>query len=158
MEESVLVLCYGNPAREDDGLGPAFAELLEARALHKVTVEANYQLLVEDAVPVSQSSLVIFVDAAAAGKEPFEFGRIEPGDAGGYMAHSVGPAQLLSLARETLGRSPEAYLLAIRGYSFQMFREGLTSSASNNMREAVDFLTEYLRSRTVEASMMRRQR
>ncbi len=157
-EKPVLVLCCGNPAREDDGLGPALAELLESRPMQGVTVESNYQLLVEDAVAVSEASLVVFADAAAAGKEPFEFGRVEPGDTGGYMAHSVGPAQLLSLANETLGGSPEAFLLGIRGYSFEMFREGLTPRASENLRQAVDFLIGFLRSRIDEGSLTRRQR
>jgi hydrogenase maturation protease len=149
-EQTVLVLCYGNPAREDDGLGPAVAELLASSPVAGARVESNYQLLVEDAVAVSEASLVVFVDAAAAGPEPFEFRTIEPGETGGYMAHSIGPAQLLGLARELFGRSPAAYLLAIRGYSFEMFHEGLSRQASENLSRATEYLREFVRARVVE--------
>ena len=45
-ETRVLLLCYGNPGRLDDGLGPAFGEVLERESLPGVTVDLDYQLTV----------------------------------------------------------------------------------------------------------------
>ena len=45
----VLVIGYGNPGRQDDGLGAAVIERLEALGLEGVTVDADYQLNIEDA-------------------------------------------------------------------------------------------------------------
>ncbi|HUW42285.1 MAG TPA: hydrogenase maturation protease [Rectinemataceae bacterium] len=140
-----LVLCFGNPAREDDGLGPAVADYLEKLELEAVAVESDYQLRVEDALAVAESALVVFVDAAAAGEEPFAFSRLEPRPGLDYTTHSLGPAQLLGLAEEVFGRSPESYLLAIRGYSFDLFEEGLTERAQVNLEAASGFLADFLR-------------
>jgi hypothetical protein len=63
-EGLILVIGYGNPGRHDDGLGPAFAELVEKLDLDHVTVEAGYQLTVEDAAIISEHDVVVFVDAA----------------------------------------------------------------------------------------------
>ena len=140
-----LVLCFGNPAREDDGLGPAVAERLEKLKLESVAVESDYQLRVEDAPAVAESALLVFVDAAAAGEEPFSFSRVTPRPGLDYTTHSLGPGQLLGLAEEVFGRSPESYLLAIRGYSFDLFEEGLTERAQVNLEAASDFLADFLR-------------
>lgn len=139
-----LVLCFGNPARQDDGLGPAVAERLERLGIEGVQVESNYQLCVEDAVAISEASVVIFVDAAVSDAEPYSFERIEARREEGFMSHSIAPEGLLALARDTLGACPEAHLLAIRGYAFEMFREGLTARASQNLERAVAFLTAFL--------------
>jgi hydrogenase maturation protease len=139
-------LCYGNPAREDDGLGPELARRLEELSLDHVNVESNYQLLVEDAAIIAESQLVIFVDASLSGEEPFSFSQVAERTDGGYMSHSIDPGPLLALTRETFGRCPPAYALAIRGYSFEMFKEGLTDRASSNLARALSYLTAFLRS------------
>lgn len=138
-----LVLCFGNPARADDGIGPAIADRLEALSLNGVAVESNYQLCVEDALIVAESALVVFVDAAVAGEEPFSFEPVLPRPGLDCTTHSLGPRQVLGLAEEVFGRSPESYLLAIRGYSFDMFKEGLTEVAEGNLEAALEFLADF---------------
>ena len=140
-----LILCFGNPAREDDGIGPAIAERLEELSLAGVRVESNYQLCVEDALAAAESGLVVFVDAAESGPEPYSLERVQPREGADYTTHSLGPDQLLGLARLDFGRSPEAYLLAVRGYSFGWFVEGLTERAEANLEAALDFLVDFLR-------------
>ena len=72
----VLLIGYGNPGRLDDGLGPALAEAIAHKEFKNVTVDANYQLTVEDAAEVAKYDLVIFADADVAGPEPFWVRRI----------------------------------------------------------------------------------
>ena len=68
---NVLIIGYGNPGRLDDGLGPALAEIMEEKRLPGLTVDANYQLAVEDAAQVAQYDVVVFADAAIAGDGPY---------------------------------------------------------------------------------------
>ena len=49
----ILLIGYGNPARVDDGLGPALAKAIEQLGLADITVETGYQLQVEDACQVA---------------------------------------------------------------------------------------------------------
>ncbi len=142
----VLVLGYGNPGREDDGLGPAAAAAIERLGLGHVTVCDNYQLVIEDAVDVAEADVVWFVDAARAGPEPYEVRRISPAGDIAFNSHSVRPEVVLALAGEYCGRAPEAYLMGIRGYEFE-FREGLTDRAHGNLQQAVALMGSMIANR-----------
>ena len=77
----VLLIGYGNPGRLDDGLGPALATAIEKLGIEGVTVDAAYQLSVEDAAAAAEHDIVVFADADVSGPEPFRFHRIEPAPA-----------------------------------------------------------------------------
>jgi hydrogenase maturation protease len=146
MGARVLVLGYGNPAREDDALGPLVAEGIAGMGLAGVAVESDYQLNVEDAVAVAQNDAVVFVDAATEGPEPFSFRPVEPGDGGGeFSSHALRAESVMGLARQLFGSHAAAYMLGVRGYSFRMFQEELTAAAARNAEEAVRFLAQALR-------------
>src|SRR5450432_1649313 len=51
----ILVIGYGNPGREDDGLGPAAAAEIERLGRPGVSVRGNYQLVLEDAADVAEA-------------------------------------------------------------------------------------------------------
>lgn len=140
----ILLLCYGNPAREDDGLGPALALEMEEYGFSGLTVDADYQLQVEDAVTASRHKVVIFADAAAEGDEPFSFTKLETQDEIRIESHSVDPETILGLARRLSPAQREGYLLGIRGYSFNAFTEGLGEKARRNLSSAKQFLTAFL--------------
>jgi len=141
---NVLVIGYGNPGRLDDGLGPAFASAVEALNLPGVTVDANYQLMVEDAAEIAQHDVVVFVDADVAGPEPFKFTRIKAKPALSFSSHRVEPEPLLALAQDLFGAKARAYVLAIRGYDFNGFGEYLSESARANLDAAVEFAERLL--------------
>jgi hydrogenase maturation protease len=147
---NVLVYGYGNPGRQDDGLGPAVIEALEPLGLEGVTLDANYQLSVEDAALVAEHDAVVFVDADAAGPAPFWFGAIEPRWETSFSTHSVRPEAVLGLARGALGGSTAGYVLGIRGYAFDEFGERLTDAARRNMEAALAFLGTALAERRFE--------
>jgi hydrogenase maturation protease len=137
----VLILGFGNPGRLDDGLGPAFAEAVEAMRLPGVTAEANYQLTVEDAAEVARHRVVLFADADVGGPEPFWVKRIDAGSAhASFSTHSVEPRAVLALARELFHAEPEAYLMGIRGYRFDAFGELLSPRAQENLAAAVAYV------------------
>jgi hydrogenase maturation protease len=141
----VLVLGYGNPGRLDDGLGPALAAAIEARHLPGVTVDADYQLTVEDAAVVAEHHIVIFADADLAGPEPFWFRRIEPAAEWSFSTHAVEPTSVLGLAADLFGARTDGFLLGIRGYDFDAFGERLSPRAQSNLAAAAAFLEQCLR-------------
>lgn len=145
MNRKILLIGYGNPARGDDGLGPAVAQTAEAWKLPHVTVDSAYQLTVEDAVSVAQHDAVVFVDASVTGAEPFRFDRVQPGPDGGFSTHHVEPAAVMTLAASLFHASTEGYVLGIRGYQFEMFCEALSDGALLNFEAAIAFLEPLLR-------------
>jgi hydrogenase maturation protease len=136
----ILVIGYGNPGRLDDGIGPAAADAMDKISLDNVTVDADYQLTVEDAAAVAEHDAVIFVDAAVRGSEPFYFKRIEPRSALKFSSHSVDPAAVLGLAYDLFNAKTAAYVMGIRGYEFNEFGETLSEGALANLASALTFL------------------
>ena len=132
----VLVLGYGNPGRQDDGLGPAAAAEIGKLDWPGVTACDNYQLVIEDAVEISEHDVVWFVDAARSGAEPYEVRPLSPAADIAFTSHLVKPEALLAIADLYYGKSPEAYLVGIRGYEFE-FLEGLTDRARANLAQAM---------------------
>jgi hydrogenase maturation protease len=142
-----LVIGYGNPGRKDDGLGPALAEAVTARNLRGVSVEQNYQLMVEDAAQVAEHDLVVFADAHRSCEPPFMLAEVEPDPEPSFSTHSVSPGAVLSLAREHFGATTKAYILGIRGYDLESFEEGLTDQARANLDQAIEFIGPFLEAR-----------
>ena len=140
----VLVLGYGNPGRQDDGLGPAAAERIDALRWPHVTAYDNYQLNIEDAVEVAEHDVIWFVDASRTGAAPFTVEAIAPAATLEFTSHLVRPEAILAMARQYYGGAPHAFLLGVRGYAFE-FVEALTPAASDNLRLAVEMLEKRLR-------------
>jgi hydrogenase maturation protease len=132
----ILVLGYGNPGRQDDGLGPAAVAAIDQLHWPGVTTYDNYQLLIEDTIDIAEHDIVWFVDAARDCAEPFEFRLLSPAFEIGFTSHLVKPEVLLAMASQFYGKTPEAYLLGIRGYEFE-FLEGLTDRAEDNLAQAL---------------------
>jgi len=141
----MLLIGYGNPGRGDDGLGPAFAEAVERLQMPGVSVDANYQLTVEDAEAVARHPVVVFIDAELNGPGPFSFSRLSPAPTWNFESHRLGPGAVLALAAEVFGARPEGYLLGIRGYEFGRFEEVLSQRARSNLEAALLFFQTWIR-------------
>lgn len=148
---SVLLIGYGNPGRLDDGLGPALAEAVAEKQLAGVTVDSDYQLVVEDAATAAQYDVVVFADAAVKGPEPFSFTRIEPQGAElSFSSHSCEPGAVLAMARDMFHGKPRGYALGIRGYEFNEFGERLSPKARENLEAAENFIEGVVRNELYE--------
>ncbi len=143
-EPRILILGYGNPGRQDDGLGPAMAAHIGRLRWPNVTVYDNYQLNIEDAMDIAEHDVVWFVDAASTGPEPYAVSDLSPAPAVEFTSHIMRPEAILAIARHYFRASPQAFLLAIRGYEFE-FKEELTASASANLQAALAMLTDRIR-------------
>ena len=124
----VLIIGYGNPLREDDGVGWRVVEEIErlngtaeSSIFNHQSIEAvaYHQLMPELAETISRAERVIFVDAAegnppgAIGVQPVVAKPAQPG----AFTHHVDPAGLLAYAAMVYGRSPAtAYLVTINAY------------------------------------------
>jgi hydrogenase maturation protease len=107
------VIGFGNPLRQDDGMGWRAAELVEA-GLKEGAAEISicHQLTPEFATKLEHAPLVIFLDAAVD-QAPGEVTRrpVEP-DGQFVSSHSLTPGQLLRLAQLIYGSSPPAILIS----------------------------------------------
>jgi hydrogenase maturation protease len=137
----ILVLGYGNPGRQDDGLGPAVAANIDRLGWPNVMAYDNYQLNIEDAIDVGEHDIVWFVDATRTGAEPYSVSELSPAPAIEFTSHIMRPETILAIARQYFHRSPQAFLLAIRGYEFE-FVEELTTEARDNLQAALAMLTD----------------
>lgn len=135
---------FGNPGRRDDGLGPAAAERLRSRRLRGVATDADYQLNIEDALAVSRHDVVVFVDAARNLRKPYALTRVRPAAVFPPMSHALGPEAVLAVAAELYGRTPEAWLLAVRGHRWTI-GEGLSAKAEKDLGLALGFLEAFLK-------------
>ena len=141
----ILILGYGNPGRQDDGLGPAAVAAIEGMGLPNLTAFDNYQLNIEDAIDVAAHDIVWFIDAARTGPSPYSVRALSPSPAIEFTSHIVRPEAILGIARQCYGGAPQAFLLAIRGYEFE-FIEALTPAAMDNLDAALAMLAGRIRS------------
>ncbi len=135
--KSPLLIAIGNDARQDDGLGWAFARALQDEGRFEGAVEYRYQLQVEDADLIAHYENVIFVDASKeALPQGYAFTRLEPVLDFAFSTHALSPAAVLSLCDTVYGRRPEAWLLAIGGESWEL-EFGLSEAGERNLAAAL---------------------
>ncbi len=137
-----LIYGIGNVSRQDDGLGIRFVEKLETAGLSSsLTLEANYQLNIEDALLISEYDIVLFVDASKeeTATEPFSIRAVEPESEITFTTHSMAAGAVLSLCERLYHHRPKAFLLAIPGYLWNLTEE-LSPQASGNLEQAFDLL------------------
>ena len=99
---------------------------------------------------VSEYDVVIFADAAVAGREPFGFFRLQPQAELSFSSHSCEPGAVLAMARDLFDREVPGYALAIRGYEYNEFGERLSRKASENLEAAVIFIEGIIRNNLFE--------
>ena len=143
-----IIIGYGNPGRQDDGLGQLFIsqlrEQLSERNRCQLRLQSNYQLTVEDAYDILEFDQVIFVDASMNAQAPFAFTKITETNNSGMGSHSLTPNAVIRLCETLYGTAPKAFVLAIKGYEFEQFDEHLSTKANTNMLAAVEFLITFL--------------
>ncbi len=147
--KKLLIYGYGNPGRQDDGIGARFVEMVEAwiekEKLTDIYTDCNYQLNIEDSALVADYETVIFVDASVVEElEDFKLETIQPNDATiEFTMHAVSTSYVIDLCRKIYGKTPQAYVLHVKAYEFD-FKEELTSKANANMEAAFQFLKQFI--------------
>lgn len=132
-----LLIAIGNDARQDDGLGWAYARVLEAQGGYEGAVEYRYQLQIEDADLIASYDTVVFADASKTVlPEGYAFSRLEPALEFAFSTHALSPAAVLALCETVYGRCPEAWLLAIGGEAWEL-EFGLSEAGGRNLAAAL---------------------
>jgi len=140
----ILIIGIGNPSRGDDALGPLAVECLEALELPNTELLTDFQLQVEHALDLVGRAQVIFIDAAASGAQPFSFEPVRPANDASATSHALSPAAVLhAYQRVAETPLPEAWVLAVRGYAFELGAP-LSEAAAGNLEAAVGMLVEKL--------------
>jgi len=143
----ILIIGYGNPGRQDDGIGVLLVDELhrwaDEKQLDFVFTDANYQLNLEDAATISDFELVIFADASREDISDFKLVELEPSPEVNFTMHSVSPAFILHLCEQIFHRRPEAFLLHIKGNAWEFMAEP-TDGALGNLQRALDYIKDFI--------------
>lgn len=137
----ILFYGYGNPGRQDDGVGIAFVEALEKfvreQNLPDISFDTNYQLNIEDAFLIKDFDLVFFCDASREDIRDFCLTKVSPSEAHiEFTMHAVSPAFVLDLCQKIYHKTPDTRLLHIKGYEWD-FREGISNQTKKNLEAAL---------------------
>ncbi len=143
--KKVLVYGYGNPGRQDDGLGVLLADMVDdwamGKSLKTIETDSNYQLNIEDAYRLNDYDVIIYADASKEDINDYLFEEISPVLNPRFSMHSVSPEFVIGLCQEIYGEVPKTYLMHIKGYEWE-FMEEVSKEANNNLSGAFSYLTK----------------
>lgn len=143
----ILIYGYGNPGRQDDGLGNAFVnrirEWVAIEGLHDFSFDSNYQLNIEDADAIADKDLVIFADASEEEIEDFCLSKVDGTSEVSFTTHAASPGYIVKLCEDLFNKKPLVLLLHIKGYEWE-FKEGITEKASANLNTSLIYMKKRL--------------
>jgi hydrogenase maturation protease len=147
----VLIFTWGNPSRGDDAIGPVIYEKLQQSGVNNFDLLTDFQLQIEHAIDLEGRKRVLFVDASASAKPPFEFCRQSALKDQSYTTHAMSPASLLAVYEQVHRRPPPAsFLLSVRGYAFGLGKP-LSDGGNRNTVLALSFIQDLLTQQGTEA-------
>jgi hydrogenase maturation protease len=137
---TTLIIGYGNPLREDDGVGWYVADRVAERLGDAVKVLRLHQLTPDLAADLAAVDFVVFVDARVdAEGEPARGVVAEPVKPADSPArsHYCAPGTLLATASLLFGRAPVAWLVSVPAHALG-FAESLTPATRAAADEAIE--------------------
>lgn len=151
----VLVIGYGNPSRQDDGVGLAVVNGVRLRTGqvpldegddgfddlgHPLDTLFLQQLSPELAETLIDYDHVVLVDAHF-GIYPELIHRtdLDPQVESAIVSHHFKPGTLLALAHQLYGRAPTAELISVRGYAFD-FTSVLSPETAAGVEQVIEEL------------------
>ena len=159
----LLLLGYGNPDREDDGvawhilraltirLGLASPESYEDEFPESAQIDFAFhlQLTPEMAEDISAYEYVCFIDAHTGSiPEPVRLINVESEFQNSPFTHHLTPQSLLSMCETIYEKKPDAALLSIRGYRFLFSRE-LSKETAELVPQAVELIWDWMNARNI---------
>lgn len=136
-DASLIIFCWGNASRGDDGIGPLLAQRLREQDIDGLVVVEDHQLNIEHVMDFDGTTPVLFVDASVAIERGCRLERIEPSEDGNFSTHAISPRALLNVYRQTTGLAPPpAFLLHVAGRDFAL-GTGLSDTAQDAVNSAL---------------------
>jgi hydrogenase maturation protease len=148
-----LILACGNTLRGDDGVGPWLAEWAEERFRGGAGIQilSRQQWTPELAEDIAEAESVIFIDCSLESQPgSVSLHPVDPAPVNPTIAtHHLGAPELLALARELFGFTPQRVLLLSVGAASTEIGEEFSDAvkaalpkASSELEEAVRSLAE----------------
>jgi hydrogenase maturation protease len=148
---STLLIGIGNSGRQDDGLGWAFLDAIQAWGQFRGDLTYRYQMQVEDAELVSQYEQVVFVDAHhGALPGGFAWQTCVPSEDFEFTTHVLPPQAVLYLCKDLYGKTPQGSVLLLEGTEWEL-RIGLTERGKEILAEAFATFQEKLTNASIES-------
>jgi hydrogenase maturation protease len=159
----LLLIGYGNPDREDDGVAwHILRALTEQLGLdspesyddefpgHPLIDFAFYlQLTPEMAEEVSHYEFVCFIDAHTGSiPEPVRLIDVESEFQASPFTHHLTPQSLLSMCETMYRKKPEAVLLSVLGHRF-LFSRQLSEETEGLVPQAVELIWRWMSARSI---------
>jgi hydrogenase maturation protease len=156
-----LIVGYGNPDREDDGvawhilhalttkLGLDSPDSYEDEFPESALIDFTFylQLTPEMAEDISDYEYVCFVDAHTGNiPEPVRLINVESEFQASPFTHHLTPQSLLSMCETIYGKKPDAALLSVLGHRFLFSRE-LSAETAQLVPQAVELIWGWLKFR-----------
>lgn len=161
--KKALIIGYGNPDREDDGVAwhilraltiklglPAPESYEDEFPESKLIQFAFYlQLTPEMAEDISEYEYVCFVDAHTGNiPEPVRLIDVESEFQRSPFTHHLTPQSLLSMCETIYDKKPQAALLSVLGYRF-LFTRQLSEETADLVPEAVELIWKWLKMKAI---------
>ena len=160
MEDEVLIIGYGNPDREDDGVAWHILSNLATRLAQPEPSQDLYMLHRLEGIPdllcvlqldpemaevIADYDRVCFVDAhTGAYEEDIRFTRIVGEFQSSPFTHHMTPETCLMLAQTLFGQSPQAIVISVRGYHFG-FSHNLSTETTALAEQVTDWIFSWLK-------------
>lgn len=137
MNETAMVIGYGNNLRGDDGIGQRVVDAIATWHLSTVKSLAVEQLIPQLATTLAGTELVIFVDACLISENSqVQVQSLLPCFFSLIKGHIGDPRSLLALTQATYGHCPTAWLVRVPGVNFEL-GDNLSSVAETGIAIAL---------------------
>ena len=157
--QKTLILGYGNPDRQDDGVAWHILTSVAKRAGLLAPDSPDEELMLLDTQPALMFTLqltpemaemlaayqrVCFVDAHTGRvKEDVHLEELKPLFQGSPLTHHLTPESCLALAASLYGGAPKAILVSVRGFQFE-FEQSLSPETCKLAEQAVDLIWNWI--------------
>ncbi|MBE0687420.1 MAG: hypothetical protein IH585_15635 [Anaerolineaceae bacterium] len=154
-----LLIGYGNPDREDDGVawhilrevavffGLTIPDILDESLIkdnEKLHFLFDLQLIPEMTYDMTDYSRICFVDAHTGALEnDLNIQTLDRKFQNSPLTHHMTPQTILSILEQTFNHSPEAILVSVRGFQFG-FENFLSPRTKKLATEAIEKISQWI--------------
>lgn len=161
--KKLLILGYGNPDREDDGVAWHILRAItlklglpapdsyenEFPEYEWIDFAFHLQLTPEMAEDINEYPYVVFVDAHTGNiPEPVRLIEVESEFQNSPFTHHLTPQSLMSMCETLYKKKPDAALVSVLGYRF-LFTRQLSEETAQLVPQAVELIWNWMSARNL---------
>lgn len=158
--KNTLIVGYGNPDREDDGVAWHILQALAKEFEVPISLDTdvgifpegrpldfyfNLQLMPEMALEMLAYQRICFVDAhTGAVPEKIHIEKIQSQFQNSPLTHHMTPQSLVSILEHLYQHTPDSYLVSVKGYQFR-FHHQLSDQTQELAAIALESISQWIR-------------